>query len=102
MAVTSFSRNARSTRSALCAPHLANATGQTEGMSVDPIEPNGAPFEPIDHKPERKPLSRARRKALIFGPILAAVAVVITLLGVPWKLVAAIVAVFVLWLLIEG
>lgn len=71
-------------------------------MSVDPIEPTGSPFEPIDHEKERKPLSPARRKALIFGPILAAVALVVSLLGVPWTLVAAVVAVFVLWLLIEG
>lgn len=71
-------------------------------MAVDPFEPSGAPFEPIDHKPQRRPLSPARRKALIFGPVLLVVAVVVTLLGVPWKLVAAIVAAFVLWMLIEG
>lgn len=71
-------------------------------MSVDPFEPNGAPFEPVDHQPDRQPLSPARRKALIFGPILAVVAVVVTILGVPWQLVAAAVAAFVLWLLIEG
>ena len=102
MAVLGIGRHGRPTRSALCAAHGANATGQTEGMSVDPFEPAGSPFEPVDQKRERKPLSPARRKALIFGPILAMVAVVVTILGVPWKLVAGVVAVFVLWLLIEG
>ena len=65
------------------------------------VEPPGDPFDPTADA-ERRPLSPRRRKALIFGPLLAVVALVVTLLGVPWQLVALVVAGFVLWLLIEG
>ncbi len=71
-------------------------------MSVDPFEPSGPPFEPVDHKPERQPLSPLKRKALIFGPILFVVGIMVTILGVPWQVTAGFVALFVLWLLIEG
>jgi hypothetical protein len=61
-------------------------------MSVEP------PGDPVD----RTPLTPRARKALLFGPVLAVVALVVTLLGVPWQLVALALAVFVVWLLVEG
>jgi hypothetical protein len=46
--------------------------------------------------------SRVRRKAMVFGPLLGLVGVLVLALGVPWPVVAAALALFVLWLIVEG
>jgi hypothetical protein len=46
--------------------------------------------------------SRRRRLALLFVPLLAIVAIVVSMLGVPWQITASALALFVLWLLIDG
>lgn len=58
------------------------------------------PLEP--ERPERTPLSRRRRKALLFVPLIAVVGIVVALLGVPWQAVAVILGLFVLVMLLEG
>ena len=59
---------------------------------------------PIEDRPKRDPrsLTRRQRKALVFVPLVLVVAVVVLLLGIPWQVVAAALALFVLWLVIEG
>lgn len=39
---------------------------------------------------------------LVFGPIVLVAGVLVASLGVPWKVVAAILALFVVWILLEG
>ena len=65
-------------------------------MSDDPLSPAA------DSPKERRPLTRRQRKALLFVPLVLVVAVLVSLLGVPWQVVAGALGLFVLWLVIEG
>lgn len=64
-------------------------------MSDDPLSNGDAPRG-------RRPLDRRRLKVAVLAPLVAAVGVVVLLLGVPWPLVIAALALFVLWLVFEG
>lgn len=65
-------------------------------MSDDPRSPAA------DSPKEHRQLTRRQRKALVFVPLVLVVAVLVSLLGVPWQVVAAALGLFVLWLVLEG
>lgn len=70
-----------------------SARCQTEHVDpVEPVEPAETPEEP----------SKLRRRALVLGPLLVLVGIVVIALGVPWQIVAGALALFVLWLVFDG
>jgi hypothetical protein len=72
------------------------------GQTVVMVDDFPGPIE--EDRPKREPLSLTgrQRKALVFVPLVLVVAVIVRLLGIPWQVVAAAMALFVLWLMIEG
>ena len=56
--------------------------------------------EPRAEHPARR--RRLRRRAALFSPILVLVAVLVTALGVPWLATVGALALFLVWLAVEG
>lgn len=59
---------------------------------MEPLDPQGDPDRP----------SRLGRKALVFGPILAVVGVLLFLLRFPGWIVLGAMLLFLIWLLLDG